>query len=145
MIQCLFNSGSQFYNYKSFYSTAHLAVTSADYRFVMVDVSAYGNSNDSGLLNSTTFLKRLKKKILGVPPSKKLPNDMGDVLSPHLFVQDETFPLSYDLLRPYSRKVLTNNVGIFNYRLSHARRMWRILLGFWKTIGDCITGVIQMV
>ena len=56
MIQCPFNSGSLFYNYKSYFSIVLLAVTSADYRFVMVDVGAYGSSNDSGVLNHTPFL-----------------------------------------------------------------------------------------
>ena len=54
MIQCPFNSGSLFYNYKSYFSIVLLAVASADYRFIMVDVGAYGSSNDSGVLNHTT-------------------------------------------------------------------------------------------
>ena len=40
MIQCPFNPGSLFYNYMSFFSIVLLAVTPADYRFVIVDVSA---------------------------------------------------------------------------------------------------------
>ena len=52
-----FNSGSLFYNYESYFSIVLLAVASADYRFVMVDVGAYGSSNDSGVLNHTTFFK----------------------------------------------------------------------------------------
>ena len=57
MIQCPFNSGPLFYNYKSYFSVVLLAVASADYRFVMVDVRAYGSKNDSGVLNQTTFFK----------------------------------------------------------------------------------------
>ena len=57
MIQCPFNSGSLFYNYKSYFTIVLLAVASADYRFVMVDVGAYRSSNDSGVLNHTTFFK----------------------------------------------------------------------------------------
>ena len=57
MIQCPFNPGSLFYNYKPYFSIVILAVASADYRFIIVDVGAYGNSNDSGVLNHTTFFK----------------------------------------------------------------------------------------
>ena len=91
MIQCPFNSGSLFYHYKLFFSIVLLAVTSADYRFVMVYIGAYGSSIDSGVLNSTTFFKRLKNNTLGIPPSKKLPTDTEDVLAPHLFIRDKKF------------------------------------------------------
>ena len=57
MIQCPFNSGSLFYNCKSYFSIVLLAVASADYMFVMADVGTYGSSNNSGVLNHTTFFK----------------------------------------------------------------------------------------
>ena len=72
MIQCPVNSGSLFYNYKSYFSIVLLAVALADYRFVMVDIGTYGSSNDSGVLNNTALFKCLKKKKLGIPPSKQL-------------------------------------------------------------------------
>ena len=68
MIQCPFNSGSLFYNYKFYFSIILPAVASADYKFVMVDVGAYWSSNDSGVLNHTTFFKWLRNKTLDVPP-----------------------------------------------------------------------------
>ena len=42
MNQCPVNSGSLFYSYKSYFSIVLLVVASADYRFVMVDIGAYG-------------------------------------------------------------------------------------------------------
>ena len=62
MIQCPVNSGSLFYNFKSYFSIVLLAVTSADYMFVMVDIGSYRSSNDSGVLNKTALFKCLKKK-----------------------------------------------------------------------------------
>ena len=70
MIQCPFDSKSLFYKYKSYFSIVLLAVASADYRFVMVDVEACGSSNDSDVLNHTTFFEQLRNKNLDVPPSK---------------------------------------------------------------------------
>ena len=65
MIQCPFHSGALFY--KSYFSIVLQAVTSADYRFVMVDVGAYGSSNESGVLNHTTFLSDLGTRTLMSP------------------------------------------------------------------------------
>ena len=98
MIQCPVNSGSLFYNYKSYFSIVLLAVASAGYRFVMVDIGAYGSSNDSSVLNNTALFKCLKKKKLGIPPSKQLPNDTKESRVPHVLPWDEAFPLCYDLM-----------------------------------------------
>ena len=66
----------------------------------------------------------------------KLPNNMGDLLAPHVFVGDETFPLRCDLLRPISRNALANDASIFNYWLSHGRRVeetsFGILVNCWR-------------
>ena len=98
MIQCPVNSGSLFYNYKSYFSIILLAVASADYRFVMVDIGAYGSSNDSGVLNNTALFKCLQKKKLSIPPSKLLPNDTKETRVPHVLLGDEAFPLRCDMM-----------------------------------------------
>ena len=134
MIQCPFNSGSLFYNYKSYFSVVLLAVASADYRFVMVDVGAYGSSNDSGALNHTTFFKQLRKKNLDVPP-RQLPIDTEETHVPYVLLGDEAFPLRFDLMRPFARHGLTNERHIFNYSLSRARRVVEMLLVYWPTNG----------
>ena len=129
MIQCPVNSGSLFYNYKSYFSIVLLVVTSADYRFVMVDSGAYGSSNDSGVLNNTALFKCLKKKKLAIPPSKQLPNDTKETHVPHVLLGDEAFPLCCDLMQPFARNALTNERHLFNYRLSRARKVVEIAFG----------------
>ena len=142
MIQCPSNSGSLFFNYKSYFSIVLLAVASADYRFVMVDIGAYRSSNDSGVLNHTALFKCLKKKKLGIPPSKQLPNDIKETHVPHVLLGDEAFPLRCDLMRPFARNALTNERCIFNYRLSRARKVVEIAFGIlanqWRIFHRCI-------
>ena len=102
MIQCPSNSGSLFFNYKSYFSIVLLAVALADYRFVMVDIGAYGSSNDTGVLNNTALFKCLMNKKLGIPPSKQLPNDTKETHVPHVLLGDEAFHfivIWYDHLR----------------------------------------------
>ena len=141
MIQCPINSGSLLSNYKSYFSIVLLAIASADYRFVMVNVGAYGSSNDSSVLNHKTFFKWLRNKNLDVPPSKELPNDIEETHVHHILLGDQAFPLRYDLMRPFVRNSLTNERSIFNYRLSRARRVvenaFSILANCWR-IYHCI-------
>ena len=98
MIQCPVNSGSLFYNYKSYFSIILLAVASADYRFVMVDIGAHRSSSDSGVLNNTALFKCLKKKKLSISPSKQLTNDTKETHVPHVLLGDEAFPLRCDMI-----------------------------------------------
>ena len=84
MIQCPFNSGSLFYNYKSYFSIVLLAVSTADYRFIMVDVGAYGSSNDSGVLSNSGT-----RTLMSSP--RQLPNDTEETHVPHVLLGDEAF------------------------------------------------------
>ena len=91
MIQCPFNSGSLFYNYKSYFSIVLLGVASVDYRFVMVDVGAYGSSNDSGVLNHTTFLGDSGTRTLMSPP-------LGSFL---MILRKPMYPTFYWVMKPF--------------------------------------------
>ena len=102
----------------------------------MVDVGAYGSSNDSGVLNHTKLFKQLRNKNLDVPPSRQLPSDSEETHAPHVLLGDEAFPLRCDLMRPFARNALTNERHIFNYGLSRTRRVvenpFGILANHWR-------------
>ena len=44
-------SGSEFYNYKGFFSLMLLATVDTDYRFIWVDVGSGGSSSDAEIFN----------------------------------------------------------------------------------------------
>ena len=106
----------------------------------MADIGSYESSNDSGVLNHTTFFKHLKRKNLDVPPSKQLFNDTKGSCLPHILLGDEAFPLRCDSMQPYARNALTNETCILNYRLSRARRVVKyefgILANSWRILSS---------
>lgn len=57
VFQKLKNSGSLYFNYKKACSIVLLAVINANYRFVLIDVGAYGKNSDSGIFANCAFGK----------------------------------------------------------------------------------------
>lgn len=53
-------SGSEFYNYKHFFSVFMLALVDADYKFLYVDVGAPGRSGDAGVYAQCTLKRALE-------------------------------------------------------------------------------------
>lgn len=82
-----------------------------------------GSISDGGVWANTDFAQDLQNGIIDLPIPTPLPGK--DIPFPYVFVGDEAFPLSTYLMRPYSCKTrggLTENMRIFNYRLSRCRR-----------------------
>lgn len=48
-IQCPKNTGSKFFNYKKYFSIVLHAVAGPDYKFLFVDVGAFGSESDGGI------------------------------------------------------------------------------------------------
>ncbi|XP_030758030.1 protein ALP1-like [Sitophilus oryzae] len=126
IMQAPSNTGSLFYNYKKSFSIILLAVCDAKYNFICVDIGAYGSHSDGGVLNNSSFGKKLLADDLDIPQSEELPNCPTKIKIPHFFVGDEAFPLKENLMRPYSKPregSLARDERIFNYRLSRARKI----------------------
>lgn len=134
-IMCPRNTGSEYFNYKKYFSIVLLAVADANYCFSAIDVGSYGRESDSNVFKNSVFGKLLQKRQLEIPEDKSLPNSDNPAL-PFVFVADEAFGLSEHLLRPYPRANLDDSQKIFNYRLTVARRMvecsFGILANKWR-------------
>ncbi|CAH1969512.1 unnamed protein product [Acanthoscelides obtectus] len=127
-------SGSMNLNYKHFFSIVLMAIADSNYRFIYVDIGAFGKDCDSSVFKETVFWKLLQQNALNIPHPSPLIST-GDNL-PFVLVGDEAFALSQNLLRPYGGHSLNINKRIFNYRLCRARRYiecsFGILVNKWR-------------
>lgn len=120
---CPANSGSLYYNYKHRFSIVLMALVDANYRFVVVDIGAYGKNSDGGIWRRSQMGQRFAEGTMNMPPPANLPG--SDLVANHAIVADEAFPLKDYILRPYpgvqSRADSTKRA--YNYRQARARRI----------------------
>lgn len=99
-----------------------LATVDADYKFTTIDVGAMGRFSDGSLFSSSALGKQIMEQTLDLPAPAPL-HTIADQ-EPYVFVGDEAFPLSDNIMRPYPRRFVTGKYEhqIFNARLSRARQ-----------------------
>lgn len=94
-----------------------MAVSDARYKFLYIDVGAYGSEGDSSVFRRCEFGKALHEGRLEIPAD--LP--VGGREMPHVFLGDDAFPLTTSIMKPYKPKqrgaLLCHEEAIFNYRL----------------------------
>jgi hypothetical protein len=61
------NSGSLYFNYKKTFSIVLLALVDAQYKFLAVDIGAYGKNSDGGILSNSNLGKALERNKLNIP------------------------------------------------------------------------------
>lgn len=117
------NSGSLYFNYKKTFSIVLLALVDAQYKFLVVDIGAYGKNSDGGILSNSNLGKALERNKLNIPNDQYLP-DANEKL-PLVIIGDEAFPLKKYLLRPYPGPQMYEDQKKknFNDRLSRARKV----------------------
>lgn len=116
------HSGSSFYNYKGQHSIVLMALVSADYKFLMVDIGAQGRHSDGGIFKNTEISHRFNEGLMNLPPPSII-DPAHTQLLPFVIVADEAFQLNSFTMRPYPGRNITAERRIFNYRLSRARRV----------------------
>lgn len=93
-----------------------MAIVNSNYEFTYVDVGKNGRISDGGVIESTLFFELLNQDKLHLPKNEVTVKNMNFV-----FLADEAFSLSENILKPYSQRELNYEKRIFNYRLSRAR------------------------
>ena len=100
----------------------------ANHKFVTVDVGALGKQND-GVFRNSAVCQSLETRSLQLPEDIDLP--LSEITLHHIFVGDETYPITTHIMKPYSRRTLDRSKAIFNCRLSRARQVVEYAFGIF--------------
>lgn len=58
------HSGSEYYNYKKYFSIVLLAICDANYKFIDIDVGCYGKVAESTINECSEWTKKISKEII---------------------------------------------------------------------------------
>lgn len=132
-IQAPFNTGTEYYNYKSTFSIVLFAVVDANYNFIFVDAGCQGRISDGGVFQNCQLNKRLISNSLSLPPLKPLIGRHKPI--PYYFIGDGAFPLTENIMKPFPGLYSKGEPArIFNYRLSRARRVVENVFGIISSV-----------
>ncbi|XP_017476758.1 PREDICTED: putative nuclease HARBI1 [Rhagoletis zephyria] len=126
-IQAPAHCGSEYFNYKKFNSIVLMAMVDADYKFLFVEVGAYGRESDGGVFARCPLSAALADNSINFPTPRPLPHEADPM--PFVIVADDAFPLKTYLLKPFSYREQVMSYKIFNYRLSRARNVVENVFG----------------
>ena len=129
-------SGSEYFNYKGYFSLVLLALVDAEYLFLWANLGASGLSSDAQIFNHSKLRRKIENVTLGLPPPEPL-GPGGPNL--HYFkLGDDAFALMPWFLKPYSRRQLTRQKRIANFRISRGLRVvenaFGILVGRFRVL-----------
>lgn len=121
-----------------------MAVVSASYRFMLVDIGAQGRHSDGGIFLNSIMGQMFHQDKLDIPMLSVCSVDRS--LLPYMLIADEAFQLNKFTLRPYPGRSITEEQKIFNFRLSRARRVVESAFGIMATkFPICLKPIITSV
>ncbi|XP_036320480.1 protein ALP1-like isoform X3 [Rhagoletis pomonella] len=104
-----------------------MALVDAEYKFLFVEVGAYGRESDGGVFARCKLSSALADNTIYFPPRRPLPNEADPM--PFVIIADDAFPLKPYILKPFSYREQVMSHKIFNYRLSRARNVVENVFG----------------
>lgn len=134
VLQAPINSGTEFFNYKQFFSLVLLALVDADYCFTYVNVDCQGRLSDGGIFKNTNLYKKLEEKSMRLPPPSILQVPYSFKV-PYVILADKAFALNEYTMKPFPGDLERGSEErIFNYRLSRARRCVENAFGILSSV-----------
>nr|CAH7740880.1 unnamed protein product [Callosobruchus chinensis] len=143
-IKCPKKTGSKHYNYKGFFSVVLQALVDAHYKFLSVDVGAYGRQSDSGVFSESNLFQHMETGSFPFPQPRQIPG--STMTLPYVILGDQGYPLKKYLLRPYPTGTAERprETEIYNYRLSRARRTVECAFGILVSKWRCLKTELQV-
>lgn len=134
MLQAPINSGTEYYNYKKYFSIVLFALVDADYNFIYADVGCQGRISDGGVFKNTTLYKKLEGHELKIPDPEILQVPYS-IEVPYYVLGDKAFALNQYTMRPFEGNPEPRSVErVFNYRHSRARRVVENAFGILSSV-----------
>ncbi|XP_048481249.1 uncharacterized protein LOC125489424 [Plutella xylostella] len=122
-IQAPFRSGTEYFNYKKFFSIVLLALVDANYNFMYVNIGSQGRISDGGVYKHSELYRKVENNQLNVPAPEILQIPYITKI-PYVILGDQAFALSTHSMTPFAGiHSKGSKERIFNYRLSRARRV----------------------
>ena len=135
-IGCPKNTGSLFHNYKGFFSIILLALVDGDYKYLWFDIGVNRACSDAQIFNSCALVSAVLDGEVDIPEPRPLPGETYPL--PYFFVGDDAFALKTWLMKPFSRRSMSKEERIFNYRISRGRRVVENVFGITANRFRCL-------
>ncbi|KAL4089486.1 hypothetical protein QTP88_024514 [Uroleucon formosanum] len=122
------NTGSEYFNYKNYFSVVLMAVVDVNYRFLVVDIGDYQRFGDSLIFKDSNFGQRLQRAELDLSLAWNIEGYKGPAFPFYIFSR-RSFSLCDRIMRQFGGHNLTINQFNFNYRLSRGRQFVECAFG----------------
>ncbi|XP_029340998.1 uncharacterized protein LOC115033115 [Acyrthosiphon pisum] len=134
IIQAPSFSGTEYYNYKQFFSIVLFALVDADYNFMYVDVGTQGRISDGGVFKNTNLYKKMERHDLNIPEPHAL--RIPYLLKvPYMILADKAFAMNEYTIKPFEgNPEVGSPQRVFNNRLSRGRRVVENAFGILSAV-----------
>ncbi|XP_075559184.1 uncharacterized protein LOC142590668 [Dermacentor variabilis] len=107
-----------YHNYKGWYSIILLAMVDHMYRFRYINIGAPGRCHDANVYARSRLSTLVEGAYFSLPVAL-----IEDVEVKPIILCDQAFPLTTNLLKPFSNALPDTHEAAFNYNLSRTRRI----------------------